>query len=410
MPSLKPNHRAVTGADGHPAKNVRYNIEGADGLMLDISPSGHRAWRVRTKDKDGNRIWHTIGPANSISVGRAIDEAKKFVAAAKFGELEKDAPVDASLDRPTFRELFERWHSYTEQHKRPASRKEDRRLFDSLIALQLGDSRLGFEPKDRTVITSALDVIAKAASPIQANRAQAVISATFSHARNEGLVDLHPATRIPKRGAEQSRSRDLKPSEVKAIWQAADKLNGSQQIVIRLLMLLGLRRSEVVELERAEIDLEAKQIAIRAERRKAWRVGQTKTPHIVPLGAESLELIREALRSPMDSAYVFPIRTIGPDRPMLSSNISSRFALLTRGLKITDCHLHDLRHMSKTGMTSLGVPPYIADIVQDQSPGRGSGKIYDRYQYLAEKRRALELWEKRLMEIVNDQPRSEIRW
>ena len=181
-------------------------------------------------------------------------------------------------------------------------------------------------------------------------------------------------------------------------------------MVIRLLMLLGLRRAEVVEIRLREIDVPNRQLMIAAERRKAWRMGRPRTPHIVPLGPMSLALIAEAQRSPTDSEYLFPIRTIGPDRPMLSSNISSRFAALVSSLKIRDCHLHDLRHVAKTGMTALGVPPYIADIVQDQSPGRGSGKIYDRYEYLAEKRRALGLWERRLMGIVEGRVGAVERW
>ena len=411
MATLKPNQQAVDGAASDPLKRVRYAIEGVDGLMLEIAPSGHRAWRVRTRHSDGTRFWATLGPARAISVGRAIDAAKKVIASAKLGEPRRSSDAASRAPAlPTFSDLFERWHAYTEQHKRASSRKEDRRLFDRHIAPHLGTAQLGFDPKDRLVVIALLDAVAKDASPIQANRVQAVISATFSHARNEGLIDLHPATGIRKRGAEQSRSRDLSEAEIRAIWHGAERLNPSQCIVIRLLMLLGLRRSEVVEIKLRELDIPNRQLLITAERRKAWRMGRPRTPHIVPLGALSLALIAEALRVPAGSEYLFPIRTVGPDRPMLSSNISSRFAALARALNIADCHLHDLRHMAKTGMIALGVPPYIADIVHDQTPGRGSRKIYDRYEYLAEKRRALDLWERRLMEIVQGQPAAAMRW
>ena len=409
MATLKPNQQAVDGAVGDPLKRVRYAIEGVDGLVLEIAPTGHRVWRVRTRHRDGTRFWMTLGPAKAISVGRAIDETRKVVAAAKLGQA-RTASTVPEVTATTFADLFERWHAYTAQHKRASSRKEDRRLFEKHIASHLGAAQLGFDPKDRLIVIAALDAVAKDASPIQANRVQAVISATFSHARNEGLIDLHPATGIPKRGAEQSRSRDLSNAEIRAIWQGAEHLNPNQCIVIRLLMLLGLRRTEVVEIKLRELDVPNRQLLISAERRKAWRMGRPRTPHIVPLGVISLALIAEAQRTSANSEYLFPIRTLGPDRPMLSSNISSRFAALVRALKIRDCHLHDLRHVAKTGMTALGVPPYIADIVQDQSPGRGSGKIYDRYEYLAEKRRALALWEQHLTEIVEGRPAAGARW
>ena len=63
-------------------------------------------------------------------------------------------------------------------------------------------------------------------------------------------------------------------------------------------------------------------------------------------------------------------------------------------------------------MRSMGVPADIADRVQGQVSGlkRGVGWRYDHHEYLDEKRRALELWERRLLNIVNGQLVIAERW
>ena len=64
---------------------------------------------------------------------------------------------------------------------------------------------------------------------------------------------------------------------------------------------------------------------------------------------------------------------------------------------------HDLRRSMRTKLAELGVN----DIVAEQVLGHkisGIAGVYNRYQYDAEKRQALALWEKRLSEIIQPAP------
>ena len=92
-----------------------------------------------------------------------------------------------------------------------------------------------------------------------------------------------------------------------------------------------------------------------------------------------------------------------------TTNSSSGVA---KSLDIEDFRLHDLRHAVKTYMRSMGVPADIADRVQGQVSGlkRGVGCGYDNHEYLDEKRRALELWERRLLAIVSGSAAVGERW
>lgn len=65
-----------------------------------------------------------------------------------------------------------------------------------------------------------------------------------------------------------------------------------------------------------------------------------------------------------------------------------------KGIKIKPWRLHDLRRTCSTGMAKLGQPIHVVEAVLNHRSGTISGvaAVYNRYQYLAEKRAALESW------------------
>ena len=85
---------------------------------------------------------------------------------------------------------------------------------------------------------------------------------------------------------------------------------------------------------------------------------------------------------------------------MRADRLSNAYGKLMGDIGLANAPLHDLRSICKSGMARAGLPPFIADRVQDHSDGRGMGKIYDRYEYIEEKRDALDRWEKLLAKIV----------
>ena len=371
----------------------RIRIDDTDGLLLELSATGHRVWRVYATDKlNGKRVWKTIGKARSITVSAAVERAKELVGQAELGELPSATPQD------TFDTLFHDWvEKHGKVHKR--SWEADVALYERHVSGRLG-SELATKI-DRQRVISALDEVSKAASGAQANACQALISAVFSWALDEARVASHPALRIRKRGAAAPRHRMLSDAEIKAIWYGTERLGADTRTVIRLLMLLGQRRSEIAELELRELNPDAKLLSIRAERRKGWRIGTRKFPHVVPLPPTSGVLLREAIQSARKSHFVFPNRTISNDGPMSPDNVTSKFAVLVRGLKIEDVRLHDLRHTAKTVMVRNGVPRFVADCVQDHKGVGNAGDIYDEHDYLKEKREALGVLEAVILKIVS---------
>ena len=67
--------------------------------------------------------------------------------------------------------------------------------------------------------------------------------------------------------------------------------------------------------------------------------------------------------------------------------------------------VHDLRRTANTEMGRLGIPQYIIDRVQGRVDSGTGAKHYNRYDYFAEKKNALEKWSERLTILVSDKPK-----
>ena len=70
---------------------------------------------------------------------------------------------------------------------------------------------------------------------------------------------------------------------------------------------------------------------------------------------------------------------------------------------VTGWRQHDLRRTCVSGMARLGIAPHVADKILNHQSGTISGvaAVYQRHEFLRERRQALELWAAHVGEIVN---------
>jgi integrase len=85
------------------------------------------------------------------------------------------------------------------------------------------------------------------------------------------------------------------------------------------------------------------------------------------------------------------------ERPV--SGFSKMKVQLDQASKVKDWRLHDLRRTGRSEMARLKVNDVVAERVLNHVP-RGMVKVYNRYQYLDEKRAALDLWARELEKIT----------
>src|SRR5262249_3084744 len=125
--------------------------------------------------------------------------------------------------------------------------------------------------------------------------------------------------------------------------------------------------------------------------------------HLVPLVEDTLAVLT-ALPRFHRGDYLFST-TFGA-RPV--SGFSKMKKRLDQAMAVdAPFTLHDIRRTMRTGLSALPVPDLVRELVIGHTK-KGLHKVYDQYAYLDEKRHALELWAKRLRDIVTPPPANVI--
>jgi integrase len=276
--------------------------------------------------------------------------------------------------------------AYTERHLRPNARSW-RDIRSSLL-----------HPAFRTLRTRAAAGITRGeiASFIDAvvaeGKGQAAVNLlrrlkmVFNWGAERELLPANPCERIRPPVRVVERDRVLNDAEIVAVWRACEQMSPPWCQMIRLLLLTGQRRSEVATMRWSEV--EGATWVIPREKVKKDR------PHAVPLSATAAATLATLPRW-SDDAFIFT-RTGGATAASGFSYVKQRIDELS-GVK--DWRIHDLRRTVRSKLAELGVPRDVARKVLNHEDGKVD-RIYNRHEYLAEKREALARWETRLMEIV----------
>jgi integrase len=176
------------------------------------------------------------------------------------------------------------------------------------------------------------------------------------------------------------RQRVLNDAELRKLWSSAHRIAGAYGPLWQLLIATGQRRSDVALACWSEFDLDERLWEIPAERFKSNR------KHLVPLSQLAIDII-EAL--PRDSERLFHVNGFGKAKKRLD-----RFM----GPSTPPFVIHDLRRTVRTRLSPLTTYE-VAEAVIGHSK-TGLNKVYNLYEYLDEKRQALDAWSERLQRIV----------
>ena len=397
MPILPHNQRAIDGLKPLNGKRTTYTSSAVTGLVLEVMPSGSKSWRVRYRTPGGRRgktRVFTIGDASIVKLGPAVDKAREIVASV---QLEGQDPAAARHSHGnTFEGLFGEWLVRHATVKKK-SWKHDEAMYHRHVRARLGQI-IATELK-RTDVTAALDSIAKAASPTQANRAQSLISGILSWAVNEGRLETTPAYRIPKRGIERPRERVLSPNEIALFWQILDAEPAEWPLTraLRLALITGQRRSEICEARKDEFDL--------ASPEPAWVIPSTRTKnkiiHRLPLTPLAVGIFAAAMAD-SQTEFVFPARTGSQSGAIDPDSATRAMSKIIKMLGIPNATVHDLRRTVGTNLARLGVSKDVRARVLNHVDGARNitDAVYNQHEFAAEKRAALQLWENELLRIV----------
>ena len=308
------------------------------GLGVRVRPSGHRSF-VWHGQENGRAIRTTVGSAALMSVGDARRECSALAGAASFSSFH-DRKVLSPV--PLFREFAAgEWKATSSPRWGTSRRKQVERNLENQLLPAFGTLRL--DRIRRLDVERWFDAYSKTA-PGGANLALQLLRQILNGAVDAGLIPANPTDGI-RRNPRSKLTRFLSTVEIDRLHLALDRLvderpsRRQQADIIRLLLLTGCRKSEIVRLKWPEVDGDV------------LRLAETKT------GSRTVWL-SEAARAIFDrqartgSRYVFP----SPKDPARPCTRDVEFWYLARKeAGIEDVRLHDLRHTVASQAVARGV-------------------------------------------------------
>jgi integrase len=266
-------------------------------------------------------------------------------------------------------------------------------------------------------VTAVLDALAAGGKAPIAGRTMAYGRACYGWAVKRRRLPLNPFAGLPViQGANPSRDRVLMDAEVGAVWRAAGMLGEPFGPVVKLLLLTAQRRAEVAALRWSELSADLATWTLpgaRAKNGKAHIVHLAEPARIILQGVKRIAgqdlvfsvtgttppsgfskakvaldaaMAREASEAAGDALAVVPPAMRGRRRDTLPAEAAPE--------PVPDWRFHDFRRTAVTWLAGAGFPPHVADKLLNHVSGsiQGVAAIYQRGEFLAERKAALEAW------------------
>jgi integrase len=361
---------AAVPADGK-AQRIDYDTE-VKGFGLRVTKAGARSFILNYRVHGVERRF-TIGSYPDWPVSAAREEAKRLKRLVDQGQ---DPMGERHEERaaPTVDDLLDRYLIEHAPRKREGSRRADESLIRQWIRPELGNKRVA-NLRHADVERLHCKITAHG-TPTRANRTAALLSKALSLAvRWEMRLD-NPAVGL-ERNPEEKRNRYLAGDELRRLTEAlATHPNQRAANAIRLLLLTGARRGEVLAAEWGQFDLEAGVWVKPSSQTKQKRM------HRVPLSAPVRQLLDE-LRGAADrhaaetrgepSPFLFPAQRrarAARQGPGHMVELKWAWRAICEQAGLAGVRLHDLRHSYASILASAGLSlPVIGALLGHTQPG-----------------------------------------
>lgn len=389
--------RVVDSLECPPSSGQRFVWDDSvSGLGVRVFQTGRKVFLVRYRLGSKQRYLSLGTVGSPYTVETARDRAREVLRAVAegrdpqsekiarreavtVGELIDRYLEDGPTDKPTKRESSWRTDaSNLNRHVRPLLGKKaasdvtssdiNRLRRDIEIGKTAADIKTG--PRGRAIVQGGKGIASRTVSVTQAMFAWAI-------ARGE-LTGDNPAKGVA-RAQPTKKERFLSAREIAHLFATMAALESSGLVhsrhadMVRLLLLTGARRSEVVYLRWQEVDLERRVIRLSPERHKTGAKTGVKR---IPMADAAAKLIERQARS---SEFVFAsIREARDVSPTLG--LDRAWRLIRNQAGFADVRLHDLRH----SFVSFGMAEGESLFLVGRVLGHSAAAMTEKYAHLGD--------------------------
>ncbi len=328
----------------------RLSVHGKDTVFWDrdlpgfgvrVYPSGRKVYVVQSR-AGGKSRRATVGRHGAIAPDRARKEAARLIARIKAGQPLAEAAPEAP---PTVADLAGRYlREHVAMHCKPNTVKHYGLMVRKHIVPGLGELRVS-EARRKHILEFQYGL---SDMPTVANRCVDILVKMFNLAE---LWEMRPPGRNPCRSVRRykvngRKERFLTPQELARLGRTLDIAPAERlasrhaAAAIRLLILTGCRRNEIMGLAWDDLDFEAGEM----------RLADSKTgARIVPLPPAAVDVLKDLPRV-AGNPWVFPGKRKGTHQV----NINDSWNRVRERAGLDGVRLHDLRHTFASRALAIG--------------------------------------------------------
>ncbi len=366
-----------------------YRMADGGGLYIEVSPAGGKLWRLKFRF-NGKEKRLSLGayPAVGLKAARTMrEDARQLLAQGIDPAAHKQAQKASRSERAgnSFEVIAREWlETFSKERAESHHSKIKARLEKDVFPW------LGSRPVAEITAPEVLAVLRRIESrgvSETARRARGNIGQVMRYAISTGRASRDPCPDL--RGALPSPERKhfaaiTDPKEAGELLRAIDGYTGTYTVraALKLAPLLFARPGELRQMEWADIDLGVAE----------WKyiVSKTKTPHLVPLARQAVEVLTDLHPLTGQGRYVFPSPRTG-DRAMSENAVLS--ALRRMAVPKEKMSGHGFRAMARTILAEhLHVKPEVIEHQLAHKVPDTLGTAYNRTKFLKERKEMMQHW------------------
>ena len=367
-------------------KPAAYRMSDGGGLYLLLTPAGGKLWRWKYRF-DGREKLMTFGNYPDVSLSLARERhgaARKLLATGTDPMAERKAEKAAAED--SFQSVAHVWLEHWQDGKSPRHAAYVKRRMDADILPCLGARPIAaIEAPELVAMTKAIEQ--RGARDI-AKRALETTGQVFRYAIAHGYARRNPASEIRPsdilKTARKVNYARVDAKELPNLLRAVEVYQGTHvtRLALKLMALTFVRTSELIGAKWAEFDLEAGRWDIPAERMKM------RTPHIVPLSKQALDVLDTLRTLSGQSEWLFP-GDRNSKKPMSNNTILKALERMGYKGRMTG---HGFRGLASTILHEQGYAHEHIELQLAHAPRNAVSAAYNHALYLEPRTKMMQDW------------------
>ncbi len=382
------------------SRDKQFKLSDERGLYLLITPNGGKLWRLKYRINGKEKVL-SFGAYPDVSLADARekrDQARKIiVSGADPGEIRKASKTESAANQANTFELWAgKWWQHwrvgkSERHAAYAKRRLESDIYPAIGKKPINDIT-AYE------IVDAIKGIAERGAVDIAKRAHQTIGQVFRYAIAHGreskttrnpAIEIRPSDIIETRKKVNYARVDINefPNLLRAIDNS--KSHPVTRLAVKLMALTFVRTTELIGARWDEVDFDAAQWRIPAERMKM------KTPHIVPLAKQAIDVLQALEQFTGYGEMIFPNRN-DHNKPMSNNTILKALDVMGYKGRMTG---HGFRGLASTALHEQGYDHMHIELQLAHQERNETSSAYNHALYLKQRAVMMQQWADYLDEL-----------